>query len=132
MGRLMLLLSGLVIVGLAALIHGYIFYLESVSWTSERTRAIFGTSVEGAAATRQLAFNQGFYNLFLALQVIVGIVVFALGSVPVGVALILAGAGSMVLAGMVLMASDSSKAGAALKQLLPPLIGIIVLVIGLF
>jgi putative membrane protein len=123
--------AGLVIVGVAALIHGYIFYLESLGWTSERTRAVFGTTAEEAAATGQLAFNQGFYNLFLAIEVVAGIVAFAVGAVPVGVALIFAGAGSMVLAGVVLAASSPSKAGAAFKQLLPPLIGLVVLGIGL-
>lgn len=123
--------AGLVIVGVAALIHGYIFYLESVGWTSERTRAVFGTTAEEATATRRLAFNQGFYNLFLAIQVVAGIVAFAVGAVPVGVALILAGAGSMVLAGVVLAASSPSKAGAAFKQLLPPLVGLVVLVLAL-
>lgn len=123
--------AGLVIVGVAALIHGYIFYLESLSWTSERTRAVFGTTAEEAAATGQLAFNQGFYNLFLAIEVVAGIIAFAVGAVPVGVALIFAGAGSMVLAGVVLAASSPSKASAAFKQLLPPLIGLVVLGIGL-
>jgi putative membrane protein len=126
-----MVVTGLVIVGIAALIHGYIFFLESFSWTSERTRAVFGTSAEDASATRQLAFNQGFYNLFLAVQVIAGIIAFTLGVVPVGATLIFAGAGSMVLAGTVLVASDPTKASAALKQLLPPLVGLIVLAIGL-
>ncbi|PKQ31116.1 MAG: DUF1304 domain-containing protein [Actinobacteria bacterium HGW-Actinobacteria-2] len=126
-----MVIAGLVIVALAALIHLYIFALESLTWTSDRTRAVFGTTPEQAAQTRQLAFNQGFYNLFLAIEVVAGIVAFALGAAPVGIALVLAGAGSMVLAGVVLVASDRSKARAALIQMLPPLIGVIVGGIGL-
>ncbi len=122
---------GLVIVGVAALIHGYIFFLESIAWTSPRARAVFGTTAEQAVVTQALAFNQGFYNLFLAVQVVAGIIVFAAGAVPVGIALILAGAGSMVLAGVVLVAFTPAKAGAALKQLLPPLIGLIFVGLGL-
>lgn len=126
-----MVIAGVVIVAVAALIHVYIFGLESLTWTSTRTRAVFGTSVEQAAQTRQLAFNQGFYNLFLALQVLSGIVAFALGAVPVGAALVFTGAGSMMLAGVVLLASDPKKARAALIQLLPPAVGVVVLAIGL-
>jgi putative membrane protein len=122
---------GLVIVGAAALIHGYIFFLESIAWTSPRARAVFGVTAEQAVATQALAFNQGFYNLFLAVQVVAGIIAFLAGAVPVGVALILAGAGSMVLAGVVLASFTPAKAGAALKQLLPPLIGLIFVGLGL-
>lgn len=126
-----MVIAGLVIVALAALIHLYVFALESLTWTSDRTRAVFGTTPEQAAQTRQLAFNQGFYNLFLAIEVVAGIVAFVLGAAPVGIALVLAGAGSMVLAGVVLVGSDRSKARAALIQMLPPLIGVIVGGIGL-
>jgi putative membrane protein len=126
-----MVIAGLVIVALAALIHLYIFVLESLTWTTARTRAVFGTSAEQAAQTRQLAFNQGFYNLFLAVEVVAGIVAFALGATAVGVVLVAAGALSMVLAGVVLVASDRTKARAALIQMLPPLIGVIVGGIGL-
>ena len=126
-----MVIAGLVIVALAALIHVYIFVLESMTWTSARTRAVFGTSPEQAAQTRQLAFNQGFYNLFLAIEVVAGIVAFGLGASATGIALVVAGAGSMVLAGVVLMASDATKTRAALIQMLPPLIGVIVGGIGL-
>lgn len=122
---------GLVIVGIAALVHLYIFFLESFGWTSQRARAVFGTTAQEAAATRTLAFNQGFYNLFLALQVLIGIAAFGLGSGMVGAALIVAGSASMALAGLVLLASNPAKASAAFKQLLPPLVGVIVFGIGL-
>jgi putative membrane protein len=123
--------AGLVIAGIAALIHGYIFWLESISWTTDRTRAVFGTSMAEARATRALAFNQGFYNLFLAVGVLAGILAFAAGAVVVGATLVFASAASMVLAGVVLVSSDPSKAKAAFIQLVPPLIGLIVLGIGL-
>ncbi|RYY45969.1 MAG: DUF1304 family protein, partial [Actinomycetales bacterium] len=38
-----MLIVGLVLVGLAALLHVYIFWLESFAWTSARGRATFGT-----------------------------------------------------------------------------------------
>ena len=69
----------LVFAALAALLHVYIFVLESVLWTTPRARNTFGTTAEEAQATRQLAYNQGFYNLFLAVLAIVGVVVVAAG-----------------------------------------------------
>lgn len=126
-----MLIAGLVLAGLAAVIHIVIFHLESIAWTGDRARATFGLSREEAQATRALAFNQGFYNLFLAIAVVLGIVLVSSGSTAVGATLVFTGAGSMVAAGLVLLASDRTKTGAALKQLVPPLLGIIALAIGL-
>ena len=124
-------LIGLILAGIAALLHVYIFVMESVTWTSPRTRATFGLSAEQAAQTKEMAFNQGFYNLFLALAVGLGILLFALGQTAVGLTLVFTGAGSMVVAGLVLLISSPSKASAALKQLTLPLLGVIALVISL-
>jgi len=122
---------GLVFAGLAALIHVYIFYLESLAWTAPGTRRVFGTTPEQAQITRQMAYNQGFYNLFLAIAVILGIGFVAAGSTAVGATLVFVGAGSMVAAGLVLVLSDRTKARAALIQLVAPLIGVLALTIGL-
>lgn len=75
---------GLVLTGLAAVLHIFIFYLESIAWTSPRARATFGTTESEAEASKSLAFNQGFYNLFLALAVVIGIIASALkqGTLP--------------------------------------------------
>ena len=83
--------AGLVFAALAALLHVYIFTMESLTWTSARTRARFGTTAEEAKTTRQLAFNKGFYNLFLAIVTGIGIPPVATGDTAVGVALVLAG-----------------------------------------
>jgi putative membrane protein len=122
---------GLALAGVAAAIHVYIFVMESLTWTSARTRATFGTSREEAEATRELAFNQGFYNLFLAVLVVLGIVLYATDRQDVGLTLVVAGAGSMVAAGLVLILSSPSKARAALVQLVPPLLGVVGVVVGL-
>ncbi|GHC73418.1 membrane protein [Nocardiopsis terrae] len=126
----------MVIIGLAfalvgALVHVYIFVLESLLWTSPRGRAVFGTTEEGARATRELAFNQGFYNLFLAVAVVVGTVLTGAGATGAGAALVYAGAGSMVLAGTVLAVSSPDKLRPALIQLVPPLAGVVLLTLGL-
>ena len=122
---------GLALAGVAAAIHVYIFVMESLTWTSARTRATFGTSPEEAAATREMAFNQGFYNLFLAVLVVLGIVLYAADRQDVGLTLVVAGAGSMVAAGLVLILSSPSMARAALVQLVPPALGVLGVVLGL-
>ncbi|MFE5701307.1 epimerase [Rhodococcus sp. ACS1] len=123
--------AGLVLAALASALHVYIFVLESVLWTAPRTRATFGTSAEEAAATRELAFNQGFYNLFLAIVTAVGIVAVIIGATAVGSALIFAGAGSMLLAALVLLLSSPDKARAAITQGTLPLLAVVLLALGL-
>nr|MCH9700744.1 DUF1304 domain-containing protein [Actinomycetes bacterium] len=108
-----------------------IFVMESITWTSARTRAVFGTTKDEAETTRLLAFNQGFYNLFLAVVTVVGVAVVCSGATAVGAALIFAGVGSMLAAAVVLLASAPDKARSAVIQGFLPLIGIVVLVIGL-
>jgi putative membrane protein len=125
------LVAGLVLGGIAAAVHLYIFVLESLAWTGDRARATFGTTPEQARETRSMAFNQGFYNLFLAVEIAVGIVVVAAGGTAVGATLVFVGAGSMVAAGLVLLLSDRSKTRPALIQLTPPLLGIVALAVGL-
>ena len=122
---------GLVLAGVAALLHVYIFWLESVAWTTPRARATFGTTEDEARATRAMAFNQGFYNLFLAIAVVVGIVLVAAGSTGAGVTAALIGTGSMLAAALVLLLSDRTKASAAIKQGTVPLLAVVALVIGL-
>jgi putative membrane protein len=123
--------AALVFAALAALLHVYIFTMESLTWTSRRTRAAFGTTAEEAETTKLLALNQGFYNLFLAIVTGVGIAAVMLGHNGVGAALIFAGVGSMASAAVVLVASAPDKARAALTQGLFPVIAVVLLVIGL-
>ena len=119
--------AALIVVGLAALLHVFIFVLESLRWTSPRTRAVFGTTAEEEEATRMLAFNQGFYNLFLAVVTAVGIAAVVLGHRSAGAALIFAGVGSMLAAAVVLLVSSPDKARAAVTQGTLPIIGIALL-----
>jgi putative membrane protein len=123
--------AGLIVAALAAVLHGYIFVMESITWTSARTRAVFGTTKDEAETTRLLAFNQGFYNLFLAVVTVIGVVVLLSGATAVGAALVFAGVGSMLAAAVVLLASAPDKARSAVTQGLFPLIAIVLLVLGL-
>jgi putative membrane protein len=123
--------TALVFAALAALLHVYIFVMESLTWTSPRTRATFGTTETEAETTKLLAFNQGFYNLFLAVVTGVGIIAVALGHIGIGASLVFAGVGSMAAAALVLVASDRDKARAAATQGTLPAIAIVLLLLGL-
>ena len=119
--------AGLIFAGLAALLHVYIWVMESLTWTSARTRATFGITESEALATKELAFNQGFYNLFLAIITATGIVI----GDGIGIALIFAGTGSMLAAAVVLLASSPDKARAAITQGIFPLIAVVLLAVNL-
>ncbi|WP_328355100.1 DUF1304 domain-containing protein [Mycobacterium sp. NBC_00419] len=122
--------AALVFATLAALLHVYIFVMESLTWTSARTRKVFGTTPEEAETTKLLAFNQGFYNLFLAIVAAVGAVAIVLGHNAVGSALVFAGVGSMLAAAVVLLAASPDKARAAITQGVFPLIAVVLLAIS--
>jgi len=126
-----MIIAGLVFAAMAALLHVYIFTMESLTWTSSRTRATFGTTAEEAETTKLLAFNQGFYNLFLAVVSGIGIAAFAMGHNAVGTALVFAGVGSMAAAAVVLVLSSPDKARAAVTQGTFPVIAIVLLALGL-
>lgn len=75
-----------------------------------------------ADTTRALAYNQGFYNLFLAIGVLVGLALVR-STAPAGVALLLAPTVSMVLAALVLVTSNRGMRRAAAIQRALPLLG---------
>ncbi|MCW2817994.1 MAG: epimerase [Marmoricola sp.] len=110
-----MLIVACVLAAVAALLHVYIFVLESVRWEHPATRRVFGTTAETAATTKGLAYNQGFYNLFLAVGAAAGAVV-APHDGAIGLTLLLFTCGSMLAAALVLLLSDRSKTRAALVQ----------------
>jgi len=125
------ILAALIVAALAALFHVYVFALESLLWTTDRARRVFGTTPADAQTTRVLAFNQGFYNLFLAVEIAAGIGLYATHHTTSGAVLVLFGAWSMVAAAAVLIASQPSKARAAVLQAGPALVAIALLAVGL-
>jgi len=120
---------GSVFVFLAAVIHLMIFFLESVLWSRPATWKRFGVTSQADAETlKPMAFNQGFYNVFLALGAGTGLVMLGSGSwAQGGVALAIFSCLSMVLAAVVLVASSPKLLRAALIQGLAPLLGIVFL-----
>ena len=124
---LWLLVVGQVFAGLAALIHVYIWVLESVLWGNPSANRTFGVrSAEDAETLRPMAYNQGFYNLFLAFGVVVGIVLTWVDEFhTAGLAVMLFACLSMVLAAVVLITSNRKMARAALVQGAAPFLALV-------
>jgi len=70
---------GNILVGLVALIHLYIVYLEMVLWDTPRGHKAFNLKPDFANASKVLAANQGLYNGFLAAGLIWGLYLGAAG-----------------------------------------------------
>ncbi len=121
---------GLILIALAGLFHVYVFYLESIAWLKPKTWKTFGLpSQEYAEIIRAMAFNQGFYNLFLALGVISGLTLLKINS-TIAFTLLVFSALSMVGAGLVLFFSVKTSRRAAFIQAGPPLLGLFSLLLG--
>ena len=119
----------LVFAGLAALIHVYIFVLESLRFDQPSTWRVFGVrSEEDAQVMKPWAFNQGFYNLFLAIGAAIGIQRIA-AHLSGGHVLLIFCLGCMLGAALVLIGSDSRKARAAVVQGAAPAIAIALLLL---
>lgn len=106
----------------AAVLHVGIFVVESVRFGDPKVyQGIFRLSEAELRAARPWAFNQGFYNLFLAVVTLVGVAILRSAS-EAGWALLLAGCGSMLAAAVVLVAHDRRFArGAVVQGALPAL-----------
>ena len=111
---------------LGAAFHVLFFILESITFSQPSVAARFGlTTPEQVAAVRPMAFNQGFYNLFLALGIVAGLALIASGSVDAGRAIVLFSCASMVGAGLVLLSTNRRFVRSAAIQAVPPLIAIV-------
>jgi putative membrane protein len=117
-----------VVVTLAAALHVAIFVMESISWTRPSIWKRFGVqSQEAADTTRPLAYNQGFYNLFLAIGAVIGLILLGIGMHAAGFALILFAMASMLAASIVLITTGKGYLRPAITQGTLPLIGIVLL-----
>lgn len=128
-----MLIASAVLAAMAGALHVYIFVLESIRWTHPSTMRTFGVrSRDEAETTRLLAFNQGFYNLFLAVGALVsaGLVLWAPAFHQAGRALLVMACGSMFAASLVLLLSDRTKARAATVQGVLPLFSLVSLALA--
>ncbi|MGN7190361.1 MULTISPECIES: DUF1304 domain-containing protein [unclassified Curtobacterium] len=116
---------------LAGLVHVYVFVLESVAWSSPRVRRVFGIANETEAqATRALAFNQGFYNLFLAIGAVLGVVLVVAGNGATGWTLVVFSTASMLGAAVVLAGTGRRYLNSAFVQGALPLITLLFAFLG--
>ena len=111
---------------IAAAIHVWFFVLESLLFSRPAIAARFGLrTAEQIAAVRPMAFNQGFYNLFLAVGIAAGVAQIAGGAEVAGRSIVLFACLCMVWAGIVLFVTSPRFFQAALVQLVPPLVAIV-------
>ena len=120
--------AAIVFAGLAGLLHVYIWTMESLTWRKPATWKRFGVAnQEEAEIQRLFAFNQGFYNLFLAIGAggAVKCLLRTDGSSPVGWTLLFFACGSMFGAAVVLAASGKQYLRPAALQGTFPLLAIL-------
>lgn len=116
----------------SAAIHVLFFYWEAVVWKRPATWKRFGVaSQEHADASSAFAYNQGFYNLFLAIGAILGSVLYGVGYRDAGFALGLFSVLCMLAAAIVLMSSGRGRVTAALLQGTVPLVTVVLYLVSL-
>lgn len=126
-----MILASLLFALLAAVLHIYIFTMESITWTRPATWKRFGVASQAdAETTKALAYNQGFYNLFLAAGALAGAGFVALAPedpvlAAAGWTLVFSSCGSMLLAALVLALSGRKYLRAAATQGATPLLAVV-------
>jgi putative membrane protein len=122
----------LVLAGFAAALHVFIWTMESITWKQPATWKRFGlVSQADADTTAPMAYNQGYYNLFLAVIAIVGIVLVAADRDAAGWALVIAACGTMVAASLVLLTTGPGYGRAAAMQGTVPAVAVIFAVLAI-
>ncbi|HET6742063.1 MAG TPA: DUF1304 domain-containing protein [Kribbella sp.] len=112
---------GQVFVAVAGVFHVVVFAMESVLFRKPSTYRRFLVKDAEVEAARPWAFNQGFYNLFLAIGALGGLI----WGGDKGHAIALFACACMAGAGVVLLASDRRMARAAATQAVPPIIALV-------
>jgi putative membrane protein len=111
-----------IFVVIAGLFHVAVFAMESLLFRKPSTYKRFLVKDETeAAAARPWAFNQGFYNLFLAIGALGGLI----WGGDKGHAIALFACACMSGAGLVLVASDRRMLQAAATQAVPPIAALV-------
>lgn len=104
---------------IAALLHVVFFLFESVLWTRPSVWPRFGIKSQAdAEVLRPMALNQGYYNLFLAVGVVVGVII---GNEPI----VIFGLSCMLGASLVLVISNPKLLRSAVIQGFAPLVGLV-------
>jgi putative membrane protein len=111
------------------LVHVWAFVMESLLFRRPQIQRIFLGHAEVAPGVYLWAFNQGFYNLFVAAGAFAGVMFYHAGNPTAGRALTLYACAFMAAAGAVLAVSDRKLWRGALGQSIPPLIALLAAVL---
>jgi putative membrane protein len=127
-----LLVIGAVFAVLAAVLHVVIFRLESIEWSKPAVWKRFGVASQSDAdVVRPMAYNQGFYNLFLGIGALLGAALLLTPAALAGYGIALFATGSMLAAATVLILSNRRLARAAITQGALPLLAVLFLLLAL-
>lgn len=128
--RSLVMSVSLVFAAIAGVIHVAFFALESFLFTKPPGRKIFGTTEADAETMKFLAFNQGFYNLFLAIGCFVGIALIAGGTrAEAGRALVMFTCASMIGAAAILATGGKKLVRGVIMQGAPPLVALVTMLV---
>ncbi|MFF3067734.1 DUF1304 domain-containing protein [Kitasatospora sp. NPDC057904] len=107
---------------LAAAVHIIAWPLESFLYGHPRVRFLLTGSTADAPEVRVWRFNVGFYNLFLALGLVAGLVLLHTRHDTAGRAMITYVSTFMIAGGVILFVSEPKVWRGALAQALPPVV----------
>lgn len=110
---------------IAVLFHVVAFVLESLLFHRPNVQTFLLRRRESSAGVRLWAFNQGYYNLFLAAGPAAGLIAYYTGYQSIGRALVIYGCAFMAACGVVLFISDRRLWSGMIGQSGPPLIALI-------
>ncbi len=115
----------IIFAAIAGLIHVLFFVMESVLWMNPKVYKGFGITQQSDAELLKVSFfNQGFYNLFLAVGILAGIILLVSGYSVSGTTLTVFCCSSMLAASLVLLISKPNMLRGVLIQGLCPLIAL--------
>lgn len=121
-----MLIAAAVFTLVAAAVHFYFFVLESVRWTAAETMSVYGiTSTQDAETTQPLAYTQGFYNLFLGVGAVLGVLLLGVSNPVAGLTLMSFSTACMALASVVLLAGKWRLGRIALIRGIPSLLALL-------
>ncbi|UWX97041.1 DUF1304 domain-containing protein [Arthrobacter zhaoxinii] len=125
-----MLIAAAIFAVVAAAVAFYFFMLESLRWAEPDTAEVFALRGSNPAATAQLAYNLGFYNLFLAVGAALGVVLLFAGNAVAGLTLMTFTTACMLLASVVLVLSDRRVARLSLVQGAPAALSLVLSLLG--
>lgn len=121
----------LVLAALAGVLHLAIFVMESFLWRTPRVRATFAVRSDAEAeATVAMAYNQGWYNAFLGIGALLGVVLVLADTTTPGWTLVVFSCGCMLAAALVLVTTDVKYRAAAVKQGTLPALALLAALVG--